>query len=158
MQYGAAGRGGVGGAGAGGSVGGAAGGAGVAGAGSLDVEAEREAVRGGGGGGRGGGGAGPDLLGRVGAQVERELLGSVRSRQQRAAGVEARRIRLDVTALAGLGDRLLDTGQGGLGALTCGEDVELGALLVRQVVDRQAAEDVVEDGAGDPQEIGRAHV
>src|SRR3546814_20033365 len=91
---------------------------------------------------RWGGGAWPDQLGRVGAQVERELLGSVRIRQQRAAGVEARRIRLDVTALAGLGDRLIDTGHGGLGALTCGEDVELGALLVRQVVDRQAAADV----------------
>src|SRR3546814_3628038 len=108
-------------------------GSGGAGAGSLQLDVALRAVRGVGVGGREGGGAGPDLLGRVGAQVERELLGSVRIRQQRAAGVEARRIRLDVTALAGLGDRLLDTGQGGLGALTCGEDVELGALLVRQV-------------------------
>ncbi len=36
-------------------------------------------------------------------------------------------------------------------ALAGGEDVELRALLQRQVVDGQAAEDVVEDGAGDPQ-------
>src|SRR3546814_11366853 len=86
-------------------------GSGGAGAGSLQLDAALHAVRGVGVGGRGGGGAGPDLLGRVGAQVERELLGSVRIRQQRAAGVEARRIRLDVPALAGPGARLLDTGQ-----------------------------------------------
>ena len=42
-------------------------------------------------------------------------------------------------------------GQGRLRALARGEDVQLGALLERQVVDRQAAEDVVEDRRGDAQ-------
>ena len=57
--------------------------------------------------------------------------------------LDRRRVGGDVGALAGLDDGLLDAGQRGLGALAGGEDAELAPLLLRQVLDRQAAEQVV---------------
>ena len=54
-----------------------------------------------------------------------------------------------VVARLVLGDRLLDAGQRRLRALVGGEDAEVGPLLLRQVVDGEAAEDVVDERRGE---------
>ena len=69
--------------------------------------------------------------------------------QQGGHRLDRGRIGGHLGSLTGLDHGILDAGERGLHALGGGEDVELGPLLGRQVLERHATEQVVHEGVGD---------